>query len=491
MPVVTATNPSVNEIVFSAPSLIGVSTPRLGQAQREFTSANTALQSSIFFKFYTCTDGGSPKVYTPLDVSAAFANATVIERMTTMVFLAYYQNTTLVSELATSFSPLAERLQNNPTPSVPLSSSITMPPNTCNFVEFVSMGLGSFVGAGLINANSAYDGAVSPWGTRVAQVILTATDPLGPAPVEALYDNSDTGCWRFSDYNCDGIVVYTNLLSSAFAPVGLSVWSQIACVWPVIAFTKNAQYACMFNTLDASFMRSGLGFFDRAGRRDTYFGWSGNYLQSIFNDWGIPLISPLWGVSDFALGTILQNTNPTYLPFELDDPSILYRFVGPRAAQNVSSIKEKTARSLLPLLWTAACLGRSLSWLDIKTFALGYASSQAYISACLGSTTEGYNAHIYQSILQSAYGGFSLTPVRNLVNGGVSWSANLSAQPSMADALVDSSGSPYYYAPAYGSFFPGGGGQYRTALLAQIETYTVYMGLAQEALVEGWLYTTP
>jgi hypothetical protein len=489
MPVVTVTNPAANELVFTAPSLVGASTPRLGQAQREFTSNNFTLQEPVFFKFYTCSDASSPKVYTPLDVSAAFANATVMERMTTMLFLAFYQNATLVSELATSFTPLAQRLANNPTPTTPLASTLTMPASSSNFVEFVSMGLGSFIGAGLINANSAYDGAPSPWGTRVGQVVLTATDPLGTPPIEALYDNSDSGCWDFANFNCDGIVVYTNLVNGAFAPTGLAVWSQVACVWPVIALVKNAQFACIFNTLDASFMRSGLGYFDRAARRDTYFGWAGNYIQSIFNDWGIPLISPLWGVSDFALGTILHNTNPVYLPNELDNPSILYRFIGPRAAQNISVIKEKTARSALPLLWTESCIGLSLTWMDLKTAALGYPSTQAYIAACLGATSEGYNAHLYQSILQSAYGGFSLATVRGWVNGGVSWSAKLAAQPSMADALVDASGNPLYYAPAYGSFYPGGGGSYRQQLLAQIETYTLGMTLAQEALVEGWLYT--
>lgn len=489
MPVVTATNPAANELVFSAPTLLDVTTPRLGPAQRELTSPNFALREPVFFRFYTCSDASSPKVYTPLDVSAAFADATTMERMTTMLFLAFYQNTTLVSELSTSFSPLAERLSGNPTPSVPLAGSLTMPASTSNFVEFVSMGLGSFVGAGLINANSAYDGAASPWGTRVAQVVLTATDPLGTPPVEALYDNSDAGCWRFSDFNCDGVVVYTNMLNGALSPAGLSVWSQIACVWPVIALVKNAQYACMFNTFDTSFMRSGLGYFDRAARSDTYFGWAGNYIQSIFNDWGIPLISPLWGVSDFALGAVLYNTNTAYLPLELDDPSILYRFVGPRAAQNTSAIKEKTARSALPLLWTSACLGRSSTWMEVRAAALGYPSVSAYIAACLGATAEGYNAHIYQAVLQSSFGGFDLSTVRGWVTDGVAWSASLAAQPSMTDVFVDSSGNPYYYAPAYGAFYPDGGGSYRSALLAQIETYTLDMAPAQEALVEGWLYS--
>lgn len=283
MPVVSASNPTNNEIVLSAPSLVGTPTARLGAAQIQFTTNNISLVEDVFFKFYTCTDAFG-KVYTPLDVSSAFANPTIMAQLQTMVFLAYYQNETLVAELSDTFTPLAERLSNVPTPTTALATSLSMPPSTSNFVEFVSMGLGSFVGAGLINANSAYDGANSPWGTRVAQVHLTTTDPLGPAPIEALYDNSDSGCWRFSDFNCDGIIVYTNLLGGAFSPSGLSVWSQIACVWPIIAFIKNAQFACIFNTLDASFMRSGLGFFDRASRRDTYFGWAGNYIQSIFND---------------------------------------------------------------------------------------------------------------------------------------------------------------------------------------------------------------
>jgi len=492
MPVVTATNPVSNEIVLSAPSLVGVSTPRLGQAQREFTTDDVELQAPIFFKFYECDDSTGTKVYTPLNVSIAFANATVMERMMTMVFLVYYQNNTLVSELsatANSFNPLAERLQGSISPLTPLSDTLAMPPNTSNFVEFVSMGAGSFFGAGLINANSAYDAAPSPWGTRVAQVHLTTTDPLGPAPIEALYDNSDTGCWRFHAFNCNGIVVYTNLLSGAFSPSGLSVWSQIACVWPIIALLKNAQYACVFNTLDSSFMRNGLGFFDRHARKNTYYGWSGNYIQSIFNDWGIPLVSPIWSIPDFAVAKSLFNTVPAYLPFELDDQAILYRFVGPRAAQNISSIKEKTARTILPMLWTDVCLGRSLTWFDIKTATLGYASSSDYIIACLGVTSEGYNAHIYQAILQSEFGGFSMTAIRNLVNNSVSWAAKLATQPSMTDVFVDAAGNPCEYGPAISLFIPDGGVSYRNRLRAQIETYTVPMTGAQETLVEGWLYT--
>lgn len=165
--------------------------------------------------------------------------------------------------------------------------------------------------------------------------------------------------------------------------------------------------------------------------------------------------------------------------------------MGPRAAQNINVIKEKTARSLLPLLWSASCIGRSLTWLDLKTAELGYLSNAAYISACLGATAQGYNAHLYQSILQSAYGGFDMSTIRALVNDSVSWATSLPDQPSLTDVFVSAIGVPYYYAPAYGSFFPDGGGSYRQGLLAQIETYTADMSLAQEALVEGWLYTSP
>ena len=496
MSIVSYSNPNPNELVLSAPSLLGVSTPRLGQAQIQFTSNNFSLQNDIFFKFYDCDDSTGTKVYTPLDVSSVFSNSTIMERLATFALLAYYQNNTLVEELSTTtgsptFRDLAQRLANNPTPTNNLSSTVTIPGSrdTSRFVEFVSMGLGSFVGAGLINANSAYDGAQSPWGTRVAQVHLTTTNPLGTPPIEALYDNSDSGEWRFSDFNCNGVVVYTNLLTGAFSPSGLSVWIQIACVWPIIADLYSANYACIFNTLDASFMRNGLGFFDRAARQNSYYGWSGNYLQSVFNDWGIPLISPIWCISDASLGTILYNTNTAYLPLEFDDQTIEYRFVGPRAQQNISVIKEKTARSILPLLWTAANIGRTLSWLELKAVSLGFADSTAYITACLGSTAEGYNAQLYQFILQSSYGGFPLTDVRNLITNGVSWYSKLSSQPDLTDTFVSALGEPLYYAPAVGSFYPGGSGSFRQFLLAQIETYTVDMGAALELKVEAWDYT--
>ena len=110
--------------------------------------------------------------------------------------------------------------------------------NRGNYVEFVGMGVGSWVGANFINGDSI-NRATPLWGTRVGQVHLTTTDPLS-SPIEALYDNSDSGCWQFNDYfNADGIIVYTNLLGGAFSNPGLSC--MVANAMCMADFSRFAQ----------------------------------------------------------------------------------------------------------------------------------------------------------------------------------------------------------------------------------------------------------
>jgi len=479
---------------------------RLGSAQIEFTTPTVQMQEDIFFKFYLCNDSGAEKIYTELNIEAA--TALDMERVLTMVFLNYYNDSTVVDELSllgNSFEPLAERLQSVVTPTTPLASDITMPANTTNYVEFVGMGLGSWVGAYYINGGVT--GRTKVWGNRVAQVHITTTDPLGPAPIEALYDNTDLGCWTFNRFGVNGVIVYTNLTGGAFTPSqGLGHWGQVLCVWPIVSRILNAQYACMFNNLDQSFMRNGLSYFPRSTRKDTYYGWAGNYIQSIFNDWGIPVISPIWSMSDLALATYMTygglGDTDTNNKGVLTDQTKNYRFVGPVASNNIASIKEKTVRSSLPLLWANECRrGASASGSSIPSFSstvlttLGYSTVGDYIAACLSGVQQGYNAHLYRYMLQDrAQTFFVPTQTRGYITSGVSWSGTLASQPSLLGVFTNAASSyPKYYKKAVTDFFPSTAGTYGAALIARIQDGVLIvvqaMGAGDEALLEGWVYT--
>ena len=53
--------------------------------------------------------------------------------------------------------------------------------------------------------------------------------------------------------------------------------------------------------LDSAFLKEGLGFFDRSARVNATNGWSGNYILSQFNEWGIPVVCPTWSLSRVAM----------------------------------------------------------------------------------------------------------------------------------------------------------------------------------------------
>jgi hypothetical protein len=501
---VTVTNPAVNEIVVSSSYLQSAgSVNRLGPSQIEHTSATNALVDDIFFKFYRCDDSSGSKVYTPLDVSFAISNVTIENQFLTMLFSQYYGDSIFVNDIGGSFIDIAERLNGVVTPSTPLQSTLTMPSASSNYVEFVGMGLSSWVGANYINGGSV-GRPTALWGNRVGQVHLTSTDPT-VTPVNALYDNADSGCWQFSDFGTDGIIVYTNLLSNgAFFAPGLSVWSQMLCVWPILADVLLADYACIFNNLDQSFLRSGLGYFDRSARRDTYYGWAGNYLQSIFNDWSIPVISPIWSMSDIAMcayvtyGALAANPSNNY--GSLADPSKSWRYVGPTASFNVDAVNEKSARSSLCALWANECrfgnsdpLSSAIPSFESDVAALGYVSVGDYISTSLGTSTEGYNAHVYKYILDEKCGMIP-TSTRSYVTNGVSWSSKLASQPTLLRCFTDDANAyPKYFGEAHDNFYGTAVGTYGEALKNRIEDGSLIIvqptNSGQSNHIRHWLYT--
>jgi len=502
---ITVTNPASNEIVVSSSYLQSQgSVSRLGSSQIEHTSATNALVDDIFFKFYRCSDAGGTKTYSALNVSGSIADSTIESQFLTMLFTQYYGDSTIVTDIGGSFPDIAERLSGVENPTTPLADALRMTSSEAkgNYVEFVGMGLSSFIGANYINGDTSFR-PTAVWGTRVGQVHLTDVDPLNSP--NALYDNSDSGCWQFDDFNCDGIIVYTNLASGAFFSSGLSCWSQMLCVWPILADTLSADYACMFNTLDQSFLKSGLGYFDRSGRIDSYYGWAGNYLQSIFNDWGIPVISPIWSMSDIALSAYSTYLSSNFINNlgSLINPAKGWRFVGPTADYNINAVNEKSARSLLCLLWANECrYGNSSSFSSAipsfesqVTSTLGYASVSNYLAASLGTSSEGYNAHIYRNILQNRFGSNTPTSTRSYINTtSFSWASKLSSQPSLADCFVDTATSyPKYFPAAHDDFYGSAEGTYGATLKSRIEDGSLIVvdptTSAQSELIRNWLYT--
>jgi hypothetical protein len=504
---VTVSTPATNEIVVSSSYLQSAgSVNRLGASQIEHTSSTNALINDIFFKFYRCSDAGGTKVYTPLDVSASIGNSTIESQFLTILLSQYYGDSLIVNDIGGPFPDLAERL-SGATITNPLATSLTMTPSgeRGNYVEFVGMGLGSWIGANFINGGSI-NRATPVWGNRVGQVHLTTVDPLNSP--NALYDNSDSGCWNFNDwFNTDGIIVYTNLLGGAFSAPGLSVWSQLLCVWSILADTLSADYACIFNSLDQSFLKSGLGYFDRAGRIDTEFGWAGNYLQSIFNDWGIPVISPIWSMSELAMAAYATygsiGGNPLNNYGSLIDAQKRWRFIGPTAQYNIDAVNEKAARSLFPLLWANECRRGNTdpissaipSFESRATTTLGYASVSNYLAASLGTTTEGYNAHIYKYILNNSFGLNIPTSTRSYINTtSFSWASKLASQPSLADCFTDSANSyPKYFPAAHDDFYGTTAGTYGAALKSRIEDGAIIVvdpcSSTESSRIRNWLYT--
>lgn len=503
---VTVTQPANNEIVVSSSYLQSAgSVNRLGASQIEHTSSTNALINDIFFKFYRCEDTGGTKNYSALDVSGAISNSTIESQFLTMLLTQYYGDSLIVNDISGPFPDIAERL-SGATITNPLATSLTMTPSAekGNYVEFVGMGIGSWIGANFINGGSI-NRATPVWGNRVGQVHLTTVDPLSSP--NALYDNSDSGCWNFNDwFSADGIIVYTNLLGGAFFAPGLSVWSQLLCVWPILADTLSADYACIFNSLDQSFLKSGLGYFDRSGRVDTEFGWAGNYLQSIFNDWGIPVISPIWSMSELAMatyatyGSIGGNLSNNY--GSLIDAQKRWRFVGPTANYNIDSVDEKSARSLFPLLWANECRrGNSNSTTSAipsfesrATTTLGYASVSNYLAASLGTTTEGYNAHIYKYILNNSFGSNTPTSTRSYINTtSFSWASKLANQPTLNNCFTTTSGEPKYFPDAHNDFYGTTAGTYGAALRDRIEDGAIIvvdpMSNGQANHIRNWVYT--
>jgi hypothetical protein len=526
---VTVSQPANNEILVSSAYLQGLGvTSRLGESQIEHTGQGRglALTGDIFFKFYTCNDSSGSKVYSALDVSSAISNATIENRFLSLLFTQYSNDAAFVADVGGAMVDIAERVTGSGSLTNNLAATLTLPAaaSNPNYLEFVDMGLSSYFGATYINGdNNIANTRPSLRGTRVGQVHVTGVDPLS-SPVDAKYDNSDTGCWQFSDYNTEGIIVYTNLVGERnpnFELNGLSVWSQFLCVYPILADIYDADYACIFNDLDSSFLRSGLGFFDRNARatgNPNFYGWAGNFLLSIFNDWGIPLVCPIWSLSRIAICAFFSSSgirSTANFSGDMEASSKAFRWTGPRATFNVvpngspDILAEKNARSTVCLLYANECQLGSLNQCEnlfgLSRQALGYFSNGNYLAALTASTTEGYNAHIYRYILESSFASNTPTNTRTMVSTGVSWSGKLASQPSLLNCFTTTINSPFnvafarFYDDANSDFYNQvTTNSYYNDLVSRIQNPTTLslpvigitpLSAPEVTLLTNWLYT--
>ena len=466
--------------------------PKLGESLIEHTGNGIEFSGDVFFEFWQVSESLSgEKSYSQIDLSSL--SATALERMNTMLFLNYYNNSELVSELSAvdnSFQPLAERLTGSIT-TTDLATNLNMPNSSSSFVEFVGMGLGSYFGATYINGGSDQIGT-STWGNRVAQVHVTSQNPN--AAGEKIYDNSDSGCWRFNNFFSTGVIVYTNC-TSAFTN-GFGHWAQYLCVWPVISEIFNADYANIFSNLDQLYMRSGLGFFDRSSRIDKTYGWSGNYIMSIFNDWSIPIIAPLASLSDIGIAcwlTYIGQNNRA-----LTDKRVNWRWLGPTADYNIPPLSnEKAIRSLLPMLWANECrntntgANSAIPDYETKVAAHGHSGS-SYLAACLNNSTEGYNSHLLKGLGDNFFTSFP-SSVYGYIMNGLSWYPSLSMQTNLGGVFCDEKGAPKFYEPAIDDFYGTGAGTYGTALKEAIKNTVLVDAVAMSSIdastLESYVYT--
>jgi len=189
----------------------------------------------------------------------------------------------------------------------------------------------------------------------------------------------------------------------------------------------------------------------------------------------------------------------------LSDQVSSYRFVGPRASNNISSVVEKSIRSALPLLWANESQYNSISTNYIFTSfetavnSIGYIDGAGYTAACLATTNEGYNAHIYRAILQDRSSTNNVpSSTRLCITNGVSWAANLATQPTLEGVFVDSSiGRAKFYLPAISVMFVSGSAtttNYKAALADRIEfgfqLSLFQMDATSRTRLESWIYTS-
>jgi hypothetical protein len=80
-------------------------------------------------------------------------------------------------------------------------------------------------------------------------------------------------------------------------PSGWHVWIASAVTAALVACKRNASYVMTGTNLGSSFLQNGTKYFDKhAGRK--WHGISGNYWEQIFWDVGLPVFSPISGLSE-------------------------------------------------------------------------------------------------------------------------------------------------------------------------------------------------
>lgn len=336
---------SANEILIEATSgstIQSTSTNRLG-----YTTAfgSTALwQNPIWFRFYKPDAEyptlGTLRTFVVRDISGPTYTSDMVGNMLALMFPNYY-NTSQATQMQTDVPqivPLFERL-NNVTPTTNWTTSTSLGTTPGSDVVFNDYGVG-YTGMRPILQSSTYT-----LGRICYEAHITNIDPLADATLYPAKYRYLMKALRLSDVGNDnsGMLIYTNLFDNSFTPSGMLHYLQFLSIWPIISFylltnvtnpsfTQRRPLAIIGSSIDSNYLQKGVGYFDRASRRNTTNGWWGNSLMSYPNQFTItrqatnyttPIIPVVAGYNEYLLMRNMQNIyGVTTLPFSNAIPCI-------------------------------------------------------------------------------------------------------------------------------------------------------------------------
>ncbi len=283
---------------------------------------NVQWKEDIFFQFWD-KFGGMTYFYSQKDLSTYTFTSHDIGMMLAILFPNLYNNAnaSTIQNDYPEFGPLFARLNGTDitiSPSYALSTTfddIVYTPsgggatNKDNAKGYVFQHFGL---CGITNSNMS-----SFANNSLTGVHLTSYDPSFPAERQnSYYDATNSGLTQ-------GIVVYTNLFTTAFSNNGMIHPFQFLAIWPLLARisktddpTRNP-IAFIGTAMDTMWMKRGSSnFFNRGARQNTTYGCFGNYLLSIFNynplgltnSWDIPVVPVFGNIFEYASAKVKMNT---------------------------------------------------------------------------------------------------------------------------------------------------------------------------------------
>lgn len=336
---------SGNEILIEATSGSTIQTTSTNRLGYTTTFGNSALwQNSIWFRFYKPAAEyatlGTLRTFTTRNIDGPTYTSSMIGNMLALMFPNYY-NTSEAVQIQTDVpqtAQLFERL-NNVTPTTTWSTSTSLATTPGSDVVFNDYGVG-YTGVRPITNFLTFSLGRFCYEAHVTNIDPLADPVLYPAKYRYLMKATNN-----SEVNNDnsGVLIYTNLFNNAFTPSGMLHYLQFLALWPVLSFylltnvnnasfTQRRPLAIIGSSLDSNFLQKGLGYFDRASRRNTTNGWWGNALISYPNQFIItrqasnyttPIIPVMAGYNEYLLVRNMQNIYAvTTLPFSNAIPCI-------------------------------------------------------------------------------------------------------------------------------------------------------------------------